>query len=124
AAGVVEQLGEGVSTFEKGDRVLFQCDWSNDYAGFQQYALSNAVTTAKIPDHISFDEAASIPAASAAALIGLYLPEPQGAGLTAPLDSTTQGKESGKPILVIGGGTSVGQFGEPTSLPIVLRNST
>ncbi|KAG6849065.1 hypothetical protein H0H93_011612 [Arthromyces matolae] len=50
-AGVVEEVAaEGVSGFVKGDRVLFQGKLTDgiDMAGFQQYALTNAVTTAKI----------------------------------------------------------------------------
>ncbi|KAG6827872.1 hypothetical protein H0H92_010141 [Tricholoma furcatifolium] len=109
-AGVVEQIGDGVTGYAKGDRVVFQGAWADDYAGFQQYALTNVVTTAKIPSQLSFDEVASIPVAAAAAVAGLYLPQPHGAGLTHPFDASTRGKYAGKPLVVLGGATSVGQF--------------
>ncbi|KAF8055560.1 chaperonin 10-like protein [Lyophyllum atratum] len=109
-SGVVEKVGEGVSGFAAGDRVLFQGAWGNELAGYQQYNLTIAETTAKIPAHMSFEQAATIPVAIAASVGGLYLPKPHGAGLTAPLDPSTEGKYAGKPIVVLGGATSVGQY--------------
>ncbi|KAG6833037.1 hypothetical protein H0H87_012048 [Tephrocybe sp. NHM501043] len=109
-AGVVEEVGEDASGFDKGDRVVFQGSWADDLAGYQQYTLTHAVTTAKIPSHLSFDEAATIPVAGAAAAAGLYLTPPNGAGLTSPFDPSTRGKYIGKPLVVLGGATSVGQY--------------
>ncbi|KAG6827875.1 hypothetical protein H0H92_010144 [Tricholoma furcatifolium] len=116
-AGVVEETGEDVTGFAKGDRdknsyrgSVFQGGWANDMAGFQQYTLTNVVTTAKIPPHLSFDEAATVPVGVAAAVAGLYLPNPYGAGLTHPFDPSTRGKYASKPLIVLGGATSVGQF--------------
>ncbi|KAG6835562.1 hypothetical protein H0H93_016997 [Arthromyces matolae] len=110
-AGVVQEVGEGASKgFAKGDRVVFQGAWSGDMAGFQQYALTNAVTTAKIPSHISFDEASTLPVACAAAVAGFYLAPPSGAGLTPPFNEAGRGKYKGKPAVILGGATSVGQF--------------
>ncbi|KAG6842957.1 hypothetical protein H0H87_008972 [Tephrocybe sp. NHM501043] len=85
-------------------------EWTNDSAGFQQYALSNAVDTGKISENVSFDEAATLPVGIATALVGYYSPQPHGAGLVAPFDPSTQGKYTGKPLLILGGATSVGQF--------------
>ncbi|KAG5716491.1 hypothetical protein E4T56_gene13667, partial [Termitomyces sp. T112] len=110
-AGVVEEVGEGTSGFAKGDRVVFQGGWTVDMAGYQQYTLTNSLTTAKIPSHVSFDQAATIPVAAAAAVAGSYLPQPHGAGLTTPFDASGRGKYAGKPVLILGGATSVGQFG-------------
>ncbi|KAG5732530.1 Zinc-type alcohol dehydrogenase-like protein C2E1P3.01, partial [Termitomyces sp. T112] len=39
-----------------------------------------------------------------------YLPQPHGAGLTTPFDASGRGKYAGKPVLILGGATSVGQF--------------
>jgi len=109
-AGVVEKLGDGVSGFSIGDRVLFQATWGNDIAGFQQYTLAPAEMTAKIPPQLSFEQAATLPVAIPAAFGALYFPAPAGAGLTPPLDHSTRGKYAGKPIVVLGGATSVGQL--------------
>ncbi|KAG6898957.1 hypothetical protein C0993_002327 [Termitomyces sp. T159_Od127] len=46
-AGVVDEVGQDVSGFVKGDRVVFQGSWTIDMAGYQQFALTNAATTAK-----------------------------------------------------------------------------
>ncbi|KAG6906745.1 hypothetical protein DXG01_012297 [Tephrocybe rancida] len=109
-AGVVEEVGEGASGFAKGDRVVFQGAWDRDFAGYQQYTLTNVVTTAKIPSNVSFDQAATIPVAGAATVAGFYLNQPHGGGLDAPFDPSTRGKYAGKPLIVLGGATSVGQF--------------
>ncbi|KAF9463953.1 chaperonin 10-like protein [Collybia nuda] len=109
-AGTVEEVGQGVSSFAKGDRVLYQGSWAEDRAGYQQYNLIDASTAAKIPSNISLEEAASIPVAIGATVIGLYNPKPQGAGLVAPFEASKRGHEAGKPFFVFGGATSVGQY--------------
>jgi len=109
-AGVVVEVGEGVTGFAKGDRVFFQGAWTHDEAGYQQYTLTNAATTAKIPAKYSFDEIASIPVTLAAAVVGFYMPKPHGAGLKEPFDAAGRGAYAGKPIFIAGGATSVGQF--------------
>ncbi|VDC02990.1 unnamed protein product [Peniophora sp. CBMAI 1063] len=116
-AGTIEEVGEGVTGFEKGDRVIFPCFWIADRGTLQQYALSDAVRTAKIPSKLSFDDAATIPLCLATAAAGLYGEIKEGnaspgggIGLQAPWTGTGKGKYSGKPILIIGGSTSVGQY--------------
>ncbi|CAA7269958.1 unnamed protein product [Cyclocybe aegerita] len=109
-AGDVEEVGEDVSEFRKGDRVLCQGQYANNKGGFQQYTLSLAATTAKIPPNVSYDEAASIPAALSTAYVGLHNRPPHGAGLSAPLTPTKEGKYTGEPLVVLGGGGSVGQL--------------
>ncbi|KAG6840428.1 hypothetical protein C0991_006778 [Blastosporella zonata] len=108
-SGVVEKIGDGVSKFAIGDRVVFQGLWTHDQGGFQEYTLADAETTAKIPSNISFESAATIPATITSGLCGLYLPEPHGAGLTPPLDASGRGKYAGKPIVILGGSSNVGQ---------------
>jgi len=73
-AGDVEEVGEGVATFVKGDRVCVifyllqqllinntecsfaQGQYNPDWATFQQYAKTNAATTSKVrfPTHLNF----------------------------------------------------------------------
>ncbi|PPQ66672.1 hypothetical protein CVT24_008825, partial [Panaeolus cyanescens] len=109
-AGDVEAVGEGVEEFKKGDRVFFQGEFGNRTAGFQQYAIGFAVTTARIPDGVSYDEAAALPVALTAAYAGLGNPNPDGLGFTVPNSKEHEGKYAGEPIMVLGGATSVGQL--------------
>ncbi|KZV65094.1 GroES-like protein [Peniophora sp. CONT] len=116
-AGTIEAVGEGVTGFEKGDRVLFPAWWSADRGTFQQYALSDAARTAKIPSNMSFDEASTVPLGLGTAAMGLYGDIKEGfegpgggIGLVAPWTDAGKGKYTGKPILIPGGSTSVGQY--------------
>ncbi|QRV98338.1 alcohol dehydrogenase [Ceratobasidium sp. AG-Ba] len=61
AAGVVESVGPDVTTFKKGDRVLFQGQFQpSDVATFQQYALGDTDAMALTPDNITDDQASRI----------------------------------------------------------------
>lgn len=48
AAGTVEAVGEGVTTFKKGDRVLYEGFLDNKLATFQQYTVIAASLAAKV----------------------------------------------------------------------------
>ncbi|KAL5525549.1 hypothetical protein ACEPAG_6885 [Sanghuangporus baumii] len=113
SAGTIAEIGEGVEGFTKGDRVLHEGNFKNDYGTFQQYTVAPAEITAKIPPNITFDEAATVSlclVTAAASLYGhIYYPE----GATkykAAWEEGGEGLYRGKSILVIGGSTSVGQY--------------
>jgi len=115
-AGVVEEIGEGVQGWTVGDRVLFPCFWVADRGTLQQYAIADAIRTAKIPTGLSFDEASTIPLGLATAAFGLYGETIKGnagpgggIGLLAPWEDG-KGKYKNQPILILGGSSSVGQF--------------
>ncbi|CAA7269466.1 unnamed protein product [Cyclocybe aegerita] len=108
-AGEVEEVGEGVTDFKKGDRVFRQALFSSRTNGFQQYTIGPASSTAKIPANISFDEAATLPVVLSAAYVGLYGGPTFGQGKTPPVTQEGQGEYAGQPIAILGGGTSVGQ---------------
>ncbi|KJA19793.1 hypothetical protein HYPSUDRAFT_43891 [Hypholoma sublateritium FD-334 SS-4] len=108
-AGEVAEVGEGVSGFKVGDRVVFQGQYSNNKAGFQQYSVVLADITAKIPSNLSYDEASTVPVAVSTAWIGLYHALPNGFGLDAPISAAVKGKYKDTPLVVLGGATSVGQ---------------
>ncbi|OCH85560.1 GroES-like protein [Obba rivulosa] len=109
AAGTVEEVGEGVTGFAPGDKVVFQGFFVNPQATFQQYALSNADVTAKIPGNITVDQASTLPLGLATAALGLF--DAGSAGLSpAPWEAGGRGKFSGKPFVVFGGAASVGQY--------------
>ncbi|KAG1844071.1 chaperonin 10-like protein [Suillus subalutaceus] len=107
--GIVEEVGEGVDNFRKGDRVLAHGKFANDFTAFQQYTLTAASFTAKIPPGESFDSAATVPVGLDTALVGLY-GNHFGAGLTPPWTKSTSGHESNKPIVILGGSSSVGSY--------------
>ncbi|TFK71476.1 GroES-like protein [Pluteus cervinus] len=106
-AGEVVEIGEGVTGFEKGDKVFFQGGYEPKYGTFQQYTLADAGATAKIPEGISYDQASTFPVALTAAYLGLY----KGLGL-APLTAAGRGigAYANTPLVIIGGSSNVGQF--------------
>ncbi|KAK7046468.1 chaperonin 10-like protein, partial [Favolaschia claudopus] len=103
-AGIVDEIGDSVLGFEKGDEVLVQ----TMYGGFQQYVVVSAAMLIHKPKNVSFDEAATFPINFTTACVGLLGPPPIGLGLN-PSFSWDRPQE-GQSALVIGGGTSVGQF--------------
>ncbi|KAJ4475602.1 GroES-like protein [Lentinula aciculospora] len=107
-AGDVEDIGEGVEGFSKGDKVFCQGYFVNEMAGFQQYTLIPADIVGKIPPNIDYGQAATIPLGFSTAAIGLLQAQPQGAGLNHTFDSKIS--FSGQPAFVVGGSTSVGQY--------------
>jgi len=113
SAGVVAAVGQGVTKFAVGDRVLHQGYFVNRLATFQQYTTIYSDIAAKIPSSISFDQAASIPLGLATAAVGLFGPKwtgGGGAGLSAPWDEGNAGKYAGQPIVIFGGSSSVGAY--------------
>ncbi|KAF9052986.1 chaperonin 10-like protein [Panaeolus papilionaceus] len=108
-AGDVEEVGDSVHDFKKGDRVFCQGRLTNSDQGFQQYTLGLAVTTAKIPDGVSYEEAATLPTALTTSYGGLYNASPHGLGLTPPTAPETENIYAGEALLVMNGSGSVGQ---------------
>ncbi|KAF9074243.1 medium-chain dehydrogenase/reductase like protein [Rhodocollybia butyracea] len=75
-AGDVEEVGDGVEGFSKGDKVFCQGYFVNELAGFQQYTLMPADIVGKIPSNIDYAQAASIPLGYSTAAIGLLAAHP------------------------------------------------
>jgi NADPH:quinone reductase-like Zn-dependent oxidoreductase len=76
---------------------------SPSYGAFQLYPVAKEITTAPIPDSISYEQAAVLPLAISTAAAGLY----QKGFLELPYP-TLDPKPTGKTILVWGGSSSVG----------------
>ncbi|MEM2855917.1 MAG: zinc-binding dehydrogenase [Candidatus Nitrosocaldaceae archaeon] len=122
AAGVVEEVGEQVTTLKKGDRVVSHsnmscrvCDYctsGREYdcpqrviwgfqtgpldGGFAQYAKLPEVNVAKIPDNVSFEDAAAVSMVGMTSwhmLVGRVKIEP------------------GQTVLIMGGTSGVGSIG-------------
>jgi len=110
-AGIVEEVGEGVDWFAKGDRVLFQAPITARNATFQQYAIALPQLTTKVPQKMHLSDAVTIPLGLSTAALGLYAPPDVGvAGLVAPWKESGKGKYRNKPIVILGGSSSVGQY--------------
>ncbi|RPD72375.1 GroES-like protein [Lentinus tigrinus ALCF2SS1-7] len=112
AAGIVEEVGSAVKSLAKGDKIAFQGNFDNAHATFQQYCLASADVAIKIPENISFDQAASIPLTFATVATGLWghHPEAKSAKWPAPWEQDGTTRFAGKPALILGGSSSVGQY--------------
>ncbi|PAV17231.1 GroES-like protein [Pyrrhoderma noxium] len=113
SAGTVEEVGEGVQGFSKGDRVVHGGYPTNDNSTFQQYTRVPASIVAKIPSNVTIDQAASVPVGLATAAVGLYSDNnrKQGAKIyIAPWLDDGKNAYGGEPIVIFGGSSSVGQF--------------
>lgn len=67
AAGIVVKIGEKVTNFQIGDRVM-----ANATGTYAQFAVAREAVTVKIPDTIPFTEAAGLPLAGQAAYQALF----------------------------------------------------
>ncbi|KAH9921196.1 GroES-like protein [Epithele typhae] len=113
-AGTVVAVGSEVATLAKGDSVIVQGDYMNKRATFQQFNVVSAALTAKMPSNISFDEAATIPLGLLTVLTAMYHnnPNAKGRSLMLPPPWVPEGATmfAGKPIFILGGASSVGQY--------------
>ncbi|KIK55211.1 hypothetical protein GYMLUDRAFT_231149 [Collybiopsis luxurians FD-317 M1] len=105
-AGDIEQVGEGVKRWEKGDRIFFQRFFPPDRGGFQQYTTIPADLVARV--YYTYSQGTSILIALTAAVFGLFVLRPIGIALNPTIDSDI--KQTGHAVLVLGGSTSVGQY--------------
>jgi NADPH:quinone reductase-like Zn-dependent oxidoreductase len=109
-AGEVVEVGQDVSRFHVGDRVLGIGRGSskdiNDPAqgGFQHYSLIRQNLACAIPSSISYESASVIPLGLATALAGLF----GTAQLGLQLPAEPARPATGKTLIVWGGSTSVG----------------
>ncbi|KAF8608439.1 GroES-like protein [Ceratobasidium sp. AG-I] len=103
-AGIVESLGPKVTGLKRGDRIFFQGVFEpSDYTTFQQYTLADTEIISRIPNSISDEAASTISVGSMASVTGLF----QNTGIAFPENGPTA---RGKPVLILGGSSSVGQY--------------
>ncbi len=93
-AGLVEQVGDGVSGIAIGDAVFAMADITRD-GTFAEYAAVRGAFVARKPSSMSYVEAACVPLAGMTAWTALF----DGAGL-----------QSGQSVLIQGGAGGVGSF--------------
>ncbi|KAI2473615.1 putative alcohol dehydrogenase [Annulohypoxylon bovei var. microspora] len=106
-AGVVEELGPGVTKFKKGDRIAGLVNGGNelepDVGSFGEYVVARADLQIKTPDNITDEQAATIGVSTITVAQGLYkilkLPWP------------TEPTKTPYPILIHGGSTATGIYG-------------
>ncbi|CDO74507.1 hypothetical protein BN946_scf184979.g62 [Trametes cinnabarina] len=112
-AGEVVEAGEEVTNLKVGDRILFQGWFENRYATLQQFCVVKAELAAKIPENISFEQAASVPLGLATIILALYNQppdQPYTLGFKPIWEEGATAEWAGKPALIIGGASSVGQY--------------
>ena len=108
-AGEVVEIGQGVTGFQIGDRVVGHAlstdekHNSSTEGAFQMYTVLLAHMASKIPDILSYESAAVLPLGLSTAACGLF----QKDQLALQYPSMTP-KPTGKTLLVWGGSTSVG----------------
>ena len=109
-AGVVLEVGPNcVKHFSKGDRVCGFVHGSNtttlDAGGFAEKIRARSGGQMKIPEHMSFEEAATMGVAIITSGQGLFQQ-----GLL-PLDSLTNSSKSDEFLLIYGGSSAMGTMG-------------
>lgn len=108
-AGVVEEVGPGVTKeFKKGDRICGVTHGSNavqpEDGAFAEYIVAKADVQMKIPDYLSFEDAATLGVGIVTVTQGLY----HRMGLEWP---TSPIKDQNTTILIYGGSTATGVLG-------------
>jgi NADPH:quinone reductase len=93
-AGKVAGIGEGVTQWKKGDRVVYHGDLTKK-GGYAEYTVTTAHTVSRIPGEVTFEDAAALPTAGYTAYQSLFR--------KLPLDRV-------ETILIHGGAGGVGGF--------------
>jgi len=96
AAGLVAELGEGVTGLAVGDRVVTASNQGKGERGsYAEYVLSDRERVVKLPDHVPLRDAASIPTAAITAWEAVF---------------DVGGTKAGQHVLVNGGAGGTGGF--------------
>ncbi|CAN6656469.1 hypothetical protein TRVA0_029S00386 [Trichomonascus vanleenenianus] len=107
-AGIVEEVGPKVTkSFQKGDRVYGVVHGANIHqkedGAFAEYIVAKGDVQCKIPDNLSFEQAATLGVGISTVGQGLY----QSLGLALPTNPIT----SNEPVLIYGGSSATGTLG-------------
>ena len=94
-AGVIEEVGFGVTTLAVGDRVFGMPWFPRAAGGYGQFVAAPARQFAKVPDNLSFEEAAAVPLAALTAWQALV---------------DTAEVQPGQTVVVTAAGGGVGHF--------------
>ncbi|GBE80130.1 putative zinc binding dehydrogenase [Sparassis latifolia] len=107
-AGEVYEVGEDVTRFKKGDRVIGKPSWfltaRPQDGGFQHYTVCISSVVSPLPASIPFKSGCVLPLALCTAAMGLY----PSTRLALPLPQPTKPKSINKVLLIWGGSSSTG----------------
>ena len=114
-AGEVVSVGEDVTRFKPGDRIIGCCCgiWAKSEAekAFQEYVVVRDNMACEIPGNMAFEDAVVLPLGMSTAASGLYHPDYLNLALPTVADETrteNSGCEGRGTLLVWGGASSVG----------------
>jgi NADPH:quinone reductase-like Zn-dependent oxidoreductase len=94
-AGVVEEVGAGVTGLGPGDAVFGTCGPASGAASFAEYAVARPDRLARMPENLSFEQAAAVPVSAQTALQALR---------------DRARVRAGQSVLIIGASGGVGTF--------------
>ncbi|KAI2794127.1 hypothetical protein POX_a00717 [Penicillium oxalicum] len=109
-SGITEMIGPGVKKFSVGDRIFGQSNILSggpDQAGLQQFCILDTESAARIPDNITFDEAATFPVNAIASFLALFSPADLDVRPKFLGHDTDYAQET---IVIIGGSSNTGKF--------------
>ncbi|CAF9909719.1 hypothetical protein IMSHALPRED_008451 [Imshaugia aleurites] len=104
-AGFVHAVGANVTDFHTGDRVAALHELGTPGGSYAEYALVWDWTTFHLADHISFEEAATVPMAALMASLGVFGMLEVVAGPWTPVQT-----DSEKPLVIYGAASAVGAY--------------
>ena len=103
--GFVHAVGANVTDFHVGDRVAALHELGTPGGSYAEYALVWDWTTFHLGDHVSFEEAATVPMAALMAAIGIFGMLEVAAGPWAHLQAGSE-----KPLAIYGAASAVGAY--------------
>ncbi|MCJ1316262.1 hypothetical protein MMC15_001583 [Xylographa vitiligo] len=111
-AGTVAAVGDGVSRFRVGDRVLAVASAITSNApaegGFQLYTVVREWFTTPLPEHVSFERACVLPLALLTASLGLFGTDYLGLDLPTTQTTTSTDGKPARVVIIAGGASTVG----------------
>jgi len=110
--GEVTALGEGVTKYSLGDHVFAQSNFAPGWAqsGLQEYAILDADYSAKVPEGLSDDDAATLPCNTLAPAIAMF--HESNLGFPAPwTPEASHFDYKSITLLILGGGSNCGKLG-------------